>query len=81
MSTYHFPAKEWHGLPIAPVTRLGRWAVISAVMSGIGWVVALPAIAYGQSDVWVPWVLLLLVGLIRGLMVQSPPPSSRSSRR
>ena len=63
MSTYHVPVREWHGAPVAPTTRLGRWAVLLAVVSGIGFLVALPAILFGDSSVWVPWALLLLVGV------------------
>jgi hypothetical protein len=69
MSTYHVPAREWHGLPVKSTTRLGRWAVVLAVVSGVGWLVALPAIVVDSSaDAFVPWGILLLVGLIPGFV-------------
>jgi hypothetical protein len=69
MSTYHVPVSEWHGIPVAPTTRLGRWAVILAVVSGAGWLVALPALVVDSTaDVFVPWGILLLVGLIPGFV-------------
>jgi hypothetical protein len=65
MFTYHVPAWKWHGLPLAPTTRLGSWAVALAVVSGIGWLVALPAFVYDPvASEMVPWGILLLVGLI-----------------
>jgi hypothetical protein len=66
MSTYHVPMREWHSHPVEPMTRLGRWAVITAVASGVGWLVALSAIAFGNEGVWVPWGLLGVVGLVPG---------------
>lgn len=69
MSIYQAPAHRWHGPPVAPTTSLGKWAVLSAVVSGIGWLIALPAIVYAPSEgVWWPWGVLLLVGLILGLV-------------
>ena len=69
MSTYPVPVREWHGVPVAPTTRLGRWAVLLAVVSAIGWLVALPALVVDPTaDVFVPWGILLLVGLIPGFV-------------
>ena len=69
MTTYHVPIRKWHGLRVAPMTRLGRWAVISAVVSGVGWLVALPAVVFAPSEgVWWPWGVLLVVGLVPGFM-------------
>jgi hypothetical protein len=69
MSTYHAPVREWHGLPVAPTTRLGWWAVILAVVSGAGWLVALPALVVDPTaDVFVPWGILLLVGCVPGFV-------------
>jgi hypothetical protein len=69
MATYHAPIREWHGLPVAPTTRLGRSAVILAVVSGVGWLVALPALVVDPTaDAFVPWGILLLVGLIPGFL-------------
>jgi len=69
MATYHAPVRGWHGLPVAPTTRLGRWAVILAVVSGAGWLVALPALVVDPTaDVFVPWGILLLVGVIPGFV-------------
>ena len=69
MSTYHAPVREWHGLPVTPTTRLGWWAVTLAVVSGAGWLVALPALVVDPTaDVFVPWGILLLVGLIPGFV-------------
>jgi hypothetical protein len=69
MSTYHAPIREWHGEPVAPTTRLGRWAVLLAVVSGVGWLVALPALVVDPTaDAFVPWGILLLVGLIPGFV-------------
>jgi hypothetical protein len=68
MSTYHVPLK-WHGLPLKPTTHLGSWAVVLAVVSGAGWLVALPALMVDPTaDVFVPWGILLLVGVIPGLV-------------
>ncbi|MCU0306934.1 MAG: hypothetical protein MUE51_04035 [Thermoleophilia bacterium] len=61
-------AHGWHGLPLVPTTRTGRWAALVAILSAIGWLVALPAILSAASaGVWWPWGVLLLVGLILGL--------------
>jgi hypothetical protein len=69
LSTYHVPARKWHGLPVKPTTRLGRWAVALALVSGVGWLVALPALVVDPTaDVFVPWGILLLVGLIPGFV-------------
>ena len=69
MSTYHVPMREWHGVPVAPTTHLGRLAVLAAVISGIGWLVALPALVVDPTaDAFVPWGVLLLVGLIPGFV-------------
>jgi hypothetical protein len=69
MSTYGVPVRNWHGVPVGPMTRLGRWAVALAVVSGIGWLVALPALVVDPTaDVFVPWGILLLVGLIPGFL-------------
>ena len=69
MSTYHVPLRKWHDLPVEPMTRLGRWAVILAVVSAIGWLVALPALVVDPTaDAFVPWGILLLVGLIPGFV-------------
>ena len=69
MSTYHVPVRGWHGAPVAPTTRLGRWAVLLAVVSGIGCLVALPAILFAPTDTgWLPWGVLLVVGLVPGLV-------------
>ena len=69
MSIYHVPVRKWHGLRIEPMTRLGRWAVILALVSGIGWLVALPALVVDPTaDAFVPWGILLLVGLIPGFV-------------
>ena len=65
MSTYHVPVREWHGLPVQPTTRLGRWAVALAVVSGLAWLVALPAILLAPTEgVWWPWGVWLLVSLV-----------------
>jgi hypothetical protein len=51
------------------MTRLGTWAVTLAVVSGIGWLVALPAIVFAPTEgVWLPWGLLLVMGLVPGLV-------------
>jgi hypothetical protein len=43
--------------------------VILAVVSGIGWLVALPALVVDPTaDAFVPWGVLLLVGLIPGFV-------------
>jgi len=69
MSTYHAPVREWHGHRVAPTTGLGRWTVILALVSGAGWLVALPALVVDPTaDRFVPWGILLLVGLIPGLV-------------
>ena len=69
MSTHHAPARQWHGLRVAPTTGLGRWAVILALVSGAGWLVALPALVVDPTaDAFVPWGILLLVGLIPGFV-------------
>jgi hypothetical protein len=69
MSTYRVPVREWHGLRVAPATALGRRAVILAVVSGAGWLVALPALVVDPTaDAFVPWGILLLVGLIPGFV-------------
>lgn len=69
MSTYRVPVRKWHGLPLRPTTRLGTWAVILAVVSGIGWLVALPAVLFAPSEgVWLPWGVLLVVGLVPGFL-------------
>jgi hypothetical protein len=69
MTTYHVPVRKWHGLPVWPTTRLGSWAVIAAIVSGVGWLVALPAIVFAPSEgVWLPWGVLLIVGLVPGLV-------------
>ena len=69
MSTYHVPAREWHGVSVAPTTHMGRWAVALALVSGVGWLVALPALVVDPTaDAFVPWGILLLVGLIPGFV-------------
>ena len=69
MSTYHHPMRTWHGLPVAPATPLGRRAVLLAVVSGVGWLIALPAVLFAPTDTgWVPWGILLVVGLVPGLV-------------
>jgi hypothetical protein len=69
MSTYHVPVRKWHGLDLAPTTRAGRWAAILALVSGAGWLVALPALVVdATADAFVPWGILLLVGLIPGFV-------------
>ena len=68
MSTYHVPVRSWHGLPLAPTTRLGTWAVALAVVSGLGWLVALPAVLFADTGVWWPGGLLALVGLVPGFV-------------
>ena len=69
MSTYHVPLTEWHGHRIAPTTRLGRWAVVLAVVSGIGWLIALPAILFAPTDTgWMPWGILLVAGVVPGFV-------------
>jgi hypothetical protein len=69
MSTYHVPARKWQGLAVKPTTRLGVWAVALAVLSGIGWLVALPALVVDPTaGAFVPWGVLLLVGLIPGFL-------------
>jgi hypothetical protein len=68
MSTYGVPVRQWHGVPVEPMTLLGRWAVALAVVSGVGWLIALPAILFMPTEgVWLPWGLLLIVGLIPGI--------------
>jgi hypothetical protein len=69
MSTYHAPeVSRWHGFPVKPSTRLGTWAVGLALVSGVGWLIALPAIVASPDEgVWWPWGLLLIVGLVPGL--------------
>jgi hypothetical protein len=45
------------------------WAVALAVVSGAGWLVALPALVVDPTaDTFVPWGILLLVGLIPGFL-------------
>ena len=69
MSTYPVPVGKWHGLPVMPMTRMGRWAVRLAIVSGLGWLVALPALIVDPTaDAFVPWGILLLVGLIPGFV-------------
>ena len=69
MATYNHPTRRWHGLPLTPTTALGRRAVLLAVVSGIGFLVALPAVLFAPTDTrWVPWGILLVVGLIPGLV-------------
>lgn len=69
MSTYHVSVRKWHGLPVEPMTRLGNWAVALALVSGVGWLVALPALVVDPTaDAFVPWGILLLVGLIPGFV-------------
>jgi drug/metabolite transporter (DMT)-like permease len=69
MSTYHVLVRTWHGLPVAPTTRLGRWTVILALVSGAGWLVALPALVVDPTaDQFVPWGILLLVGCVPGFV-------------
>ena len=68
MSTYGVPVRKWHGLPVEPMTRLGWWAVGLAVVSGVGWLIALPAVVFGDTGVWLPWGLLGLVGVIPGIV-------------
>jgi peptidoglycan/LPS O-acetylase OafA/YrhL len=68
VSTYGLPVKKWHGVPVSPTTRPGRWAVALAVVSGIGWLIALPAIVFAPDEgIWIPWGLLLLIGLVPGI--------------
>jgi peptidoglycan/LPS O-acetylase OafA/YrhL len=69
MSIYRAPDhREWRGVPVAPWTRLGRWAVGLALVSGVGWLIALPAIVAAPDEgVWWPWGVLLVVGLVPGL--------------
>ena len=62
MATYHAPVRQEHGHPVAPTTRLGRWAVWTAVASGIGWLILLPAVVSGSTGEWVPWGILAVVG-------------------
>ena len=62
MSTYHAPVKQWLGFPVAPTTALGKWGVLAAVVSGLGWLVVFPAAAFGSTGEWWPTGLLLLVG-------------------
>lgn len=54
------------GVPLAPTTRLGRWAVALAVVSGVGCRVALSAVVFANTGVWWPRGLLGLVGLVPG---------------
>ena len=68
MSTYQAPLRQWHGLPVAPTTALGRWAVRSAVVSGLGWLVVLPVVAFGSTGRWVPWGILAVIGLVPGFV-------------
>ena len=69
MSTYRFPATKWHGHEVGPTTRLGRWAVALAILSGVGWLIALPALVIDPTaDAFVPWGILLLVGLVPGFV-------------
>ena len=56
MSISHAPAKQWHGFPVAPTTALGKWAVVAAVASGVGWLVVFPVAAFGSTGEWVPLV-------------------------
>jgi len=49
MSTYQVPVRKWHGVPLAPTTRLGRWAVALAVVSGVGCLVALSAVVFADT--------------------------------
>jgi hypothetical protein len=43
--------------------------VAAALVSGIGWLVALPAFVFAPSEgVWLPWGLLLVVGLVPGFL-------------
>ena len=69
MSTYPVPARKRHGLPVKPTTRLGEWAVVLAIVSGVGWLIALPALVLDpHASEMVPWGILLLVGLIPGFV-------------
>jgi hypothetical protein len=70
MSTFHASAvRKWHGVPVEPSTRLGRWAVGLALVSGLGWLIALPALVAAPTEgVWWPWGVLLIVGLVPGLV-------------
>lgn len=43
--------------------------MLLAAVSGLGWLVALPALVFAPSEgVWLPWGLLLLVGLVSGFV-------------
>jgi hypothetical protein len=51
-----------------PMTRLGRWAVALAVVSGLAWLVGLPAFLLAPTEgVWWPWGVWLLVTLVPAL--------------
>ena len=67
MSTYGVPVRTGHHLPVKPMTRLGTWAVALAVVSGVGWLIALAAIVFADTGVWWPGGLLGLVGLVPGI--------------
>jgi len=81
VSTYHVPVRKWHGLPLKPTTHLGWWAAVLAVGSGVGWLMALPALLFAPSNgVCLPWGLLLLVASSPGLGAQSQRRSLRFSQ-
>ena len=62
MSTYGVPVRTWHGHAVKPMTHLGTWAVALAVVSGVGWLIAVPAIVFADTGVWWPGGLLAIVG-------------------
>ena len=68
MSTYGVPVRTWHGHTVKPMTRLGTWAVALAVVSGVGWLIAVPAIVFADTGVWWPGGLLAIVGLVPGFL-------------
>jgi hypothetical protein len=50
------------------MTRLGNWAVVLAVVSGISWLAALPVVLLAPSEgVWWPWGVLLILTLVPAL--------------
>jgi hypothetical protein len=52
--------RHWHGLWVAPTTAPGEWAVLAAVLSGLGRLVVFPVVAFGTTGGWMPWGILLI---------------------
>ena len=64
---YPTPARKWHGVPVAPASYLGKWAVALALVSGVAWLVAVPAVLLAPTEgVWWPWGIWLLLSIVPG---------------